>query len=100
MPSTAVAMSIPAYNGEGGVPVCTGRGCVSQNSLGTRGVGQGSVSQHALGRGECLPRGYLSRGVSAQGVVCIPACTGADTQLGEQNDSQVSKHYFAVGDKN
>ena len=39
----------------------------------------------------CVPSaagGCLPRGVSAQGVWCIPACTGADPPC-EQNDRQV-----------
>ena len=56
---------------------CRGRwgGGVSQHALG-RGVcipactGQGGVSQYALGGG-CLPRGVSDRGVSAQGG-CLP----------------------------
>ena len=45
----------------------------------------GCVSQHALGRGVCLPGGVSARGSSAQGV-CIPACTEADTSPGGQTD--------------
>ena len=85
--SAAVAMSIPACTGQGGV-------CVSQHALG-RGLFAWGVSpegvlfylegsaQGGLHRG-CLPRGGgLPRGMSAWGFclggVCMPACTGADT---------------------
>ena len=55
-----------------------------------------TVSQHALHRRGCLPRGYLSRGVSTQGGWClpggggIPACNGAKTPL--WTDRHLWKH--------
>ena len=37
------------------------------------------VSQHALGRGECLPRGVSAQRGCLAGGECIPACTETDT---------------------
>ena len=57
VPSAAVAMSIPACTGQGGV--CLGGVCP----------------------GGCLPRGVSARRVVSAQEVCIPACTEADTPL-------------------